>query len=71
MKQNLRESSNEEISNTCKFVQMAYRLATSGDKSAKKRKWKVLKLKGKATMQENMASLAVMDDNNPPPGTLR
>lgn len=70
MKQNLRESSNEVL-NSNEFMQMAYRLATSGDKSAKKRKWKVLKLKGKATMQGNKASLAVMVKYDPPPGTLR
>ena len=43
-KQNLYQSSDEESSD--EFMQTAYRLATSGGKSAKKGKRKVPKLKG-------------------------
>ena len=61
-KRNLYESSDEESSD--EFMQTAYRLATSGGKSAKKGKRKVPKLKGKTPLQGNKASPAAMVEND-------
>ena len=61
-KRNLYESSDEESSD--EFMQTAYRLSSSGGKSAKKGKQKVLKLKGKTPMQGSKASPAAMVEND-------